>query len=173
MGHQSILKLLVSIQSIYIRTLCQKNEGSVETKQRPAKMGGRITYWTLPPKRTPFQTRIDRWPNLWKVPTRRRFSHTYPMWLWGHSLFKISAPGQVLCGTKWLLWCPHNWSPTFHSECRINKGLSYRGNTIDHWRSWCRGQILWPTPLCIHTLTPPWTQSHTITQWASSRWCPP
>jgi hypothetical protein len=24
------------------------------------------------------------------------------------------------------------WSPTFHSECRINKGLSYRGSTIDH-----------------------------------------
>jgi hypothetical protein len=24
------------------------------------KIGGRITYWTLPPKRTPFQTGIDR-----------------------------------------------------------------------------------------------------------------
>jgi hypothetical protein len=46
-------------KGIYIRTLCQKNEGSVEAKQRPTKMGGRITYWTLPPKRTPFQTRID------------------------------------------------------------------------------------------------------------------
>jgi hypothetical protein len=45
---------------IYIRTLCQMNEGSVGTKQRPTKMGGRITYWTLPPKRTRFQTRIDR-----------------------------------------------------------------------------------------------------------------
>jgi hypothetical protein len=27
---------------------------------------------------------------------------------------------------------PRNKSPTFHSECRINKGLSYRGSTIDH-----------------------------------------
>jgi hypothetical protein len=36
-------------KGVYIRTLCQKNEGSVETKQRPTKMGGRITYWTLPP----------------------------------------------------------------------------------------------------------------------------
>jgi hypothetical protein len=36
-------------KGIYIRPLCQKNEGSVGTKQRPTKMGGRITYWTLPP----------------------------------------------------------------------------------------------------------------------------
>jgi hypothetical protein len=35
-------------KGIYIRTLCQTNELSVETKQRPTKMGGRITYWTLP-----------------------------------------------------------------------------------------------------------------------------
>jgi hypothetical protein len=36
-------------KGIHIRTFCQKNEGSAETKQRPTKMGGRITYWTLPP----------------------------------------------------------------------------------------------------------------------------
>jgi hypothetical protein len=36
-------------KGIYIGTLCQTNEGSVGTKQRPTKMGGRITYWTLPP----------------------------------------------------------------------------------------------------------------------------
>jgi hypothetical protein len=35
-------------------------EGSVEIKQRPIKMGGRTTYWTLPPKRAPFQNGIDR-----------------------------------------------------------------------------------------------------------------
>jgi hypothetical protein len=39
----------------YIWALCQKNEGSVEIKQRPIRMGGRTTYWTLPPKRTPIQ----------------------------------------------------------------------------------------------------------------------
>jgi hypothetical protein len=44
----------------YIWALCQKNEVSVEIKQRPVKMGGRTTYWTLPPKRTPFQNGIDR-----------------------------------------------------------------------------------------------------------------
>jgi hypothetical protein len=53
------------------------------------------------PKRAPFQTGIDWWPNLWKVPRRRRISHIYPMWLWGHSLFKISSPGPVYHGTKW------------------------------------------------------------------------
>jgi hypothetical protein len=35
-------------KGIYIRTLCLTNEGSVGTKQRPTKMGGRNTYWTLP-----------------------------------------------------------------------------------------------------------------------------
>jgi hypothetical protein len=39
----------------YIWALCQKNEGSVEIKQRPIKMGGRTTYWTLPPKRHLFK----------------------------------------------------------------------------------------------------------------------
>jgi hypothetical protein len=32
--------------------------------KRPIKMGGRTTYWTLPPKRTPFPNGVDRWPNL-------------------------------------------------------------------------------------------------------------
>jgi hypothetical protein len=47
-------------KGIYIRTLCQKNEGSAEIKQRPVKMGGRTTYWTLPPKGAPFQNGVDR-----------------------------------------------------------------------------------------------------------------
>jgi hypothetical protein len=48
----------------YIWTLCQKNEGSVKIKQRPVKMGGRTTYWTLPPKMTPSRNGVDRRPNL-------------------------------------------------------------------------------------------------------------
>jgi hypothetical protein len=62
-NHKKILRIhnwTHTGKGIYIRTLCQKNKGSVETKQRSTKIGGRITYWTLPPKRTPFQTRIDR-----------------------------------------------------------------------------------------------------------------
>jgi hypothetical protein len=43
-------------------------------------------------------------------------------------------------------------SPTLHSRCGINKGLIKRGSTIDHWRSRCKGWILWPTPYTyIHT----------------------
>jgi hypothetical protein len=42
-------------KGIHIRTLCQTYEGSVVTKQRPTEMGGRTTYWTLLPYRTPFQ----------------------------------------------------------------------------------------------------------------------
>jgi hypothetical protein len=108
-------------------------------------MGGKTTYRTLSPKMTHFQTGIDRWPHLRKVP-RRWISHTYPMWLWGHSLFKISSPGPVFYGTKWLLWRPYEQSPTFHSKCRINKGVIKRGSKIDHWRSRCKGRILWSTP---------------------------
>jgi hypothetical protein len=94
-------------QGTYTRALCQKNEGSVEIKQRPIKMGGRTLYRTLSPKRALFQTGIDWWPHLRQVPRRRRINHTYPMWSWGHSLFKISSPGPVFHGTKWQLWRGH------------------------------------------------------------------
>jgi hypothetical protein len=114
-------------------------------------MGGRTIYRTLSPKRTPFQTGIDRWPHLWMVPGKRWISHMHPMWLWGHRLFKILSPGPVFYGTKWLLWCPHKQSPTFHSKCKIDKGLIRKGSTIDHWRSQCKGQIIMAHSLCIHS----------------------
>jgi hypothetical protein len=95
-----------------IRTLCQKNKGSVEIIQRPIKMS----------KGTYFQTGIDGWSHLSKMPRRRLIRHTYCMWLWGYTSFKISSPGPVLHGIKWLLWRPHKWSPTVYSKCGI-KGL--------------------------------------------------
>jgi hypothetical protein len=107
----------------YIRVLCQKNERSVEIKQRPTKMGGRTTYGSLLLKRAPFQIGIDWWSHLRKVPRRRRISHTYPVWLWGRSLFKISSSGPFLYGAKWLLWRSHVQSPTLHLRCGINTGL--------------------------------------------------
>jgi hypothetical protein len=84
-------------------------------------------YMPLPPKRTAFQIGIDKWPHLWMVPGNRWISHTHNMWLWGHSLFKISSPRPVFYGTKWLLWCPHKQRPTFHSKWRIDKGLIKMG----------------------------------------------
>jgi hypothetical protein len=42
----------------YIRTLCRKNKGSVEIKQRPIKMDCRTIYRTMLAKGTPFQIRI-------------------------------------------------------------------------------------------------------------------
>jgi hypothetical protein len=110
----------------YTRALCQKNEGSVKTKQRPVKMGGRTTYRTLSPKRTLFQIGIDWWSHLRKVPRRRWISHTHPVWLWGCSPCRILSPGPVFHGTKWLLWHPHIQSPTLHLRCGINKGLIKR-----------------------------------------------
>jgi hypothetical protein len=71
---------------------------------------------------------------------------------------------RFICNIKRTLslwpWCGSHieWyllfiqSPTLHSRCRINKGLIKRGSTIDHWRSRCKGWILWPTPYTyIHT----------------------
>jgi hypothetical protein len=43
----------------YTRTLCQKNEESVEIKQRPIKMDSKTIYRTLSSKGIHFKTRID------------------------------------------------------------------------------------------------------------------
>jgi hypothetical protein len=53
------------------RTLCQKNQGTVKIKQKPVMLGGRTTYRTPSPERTPFQNGIDRQSYLRKV-TRKR-----------------------------------------------------------------------------------------------------
>jgi hypothetical protein len=99
-----------------------------------------------------FSNGVDRWPNLWTVPRRRWISHTCLMWLWGHSLFKISSPGPVFYGTKWLLRRTHKQSCTFHLKCRIDKGFfKKRGSTIDHWRSQCKGWIIMAHSLCFHS----------------------
>jgi hypothetical protein len=87
----------------------------------------RLLTGQVSPKRTPFQTGTNRWPHLWTVPGKRWISHTHPMWLWGHSLFKISSPGPVVYGTKWLLWRLHKQSLTFHRKCRIDKGFPNKG----------------------------------------------
>jgi hypothetical protein len=117
----------------------------------------------------PFELGNDWWSHLRKAPRRRRISHTHPVWLWGHSLFKISSPGPVLQEIKWLLWRPDIRSPTLHSRCGINKGLIKRGSTIDHWKSRCKGWILWPTPYTyIHTYLHTWKQCNSWVQRFSS-----
>jgi hypothetical protein len=40
---------ILRTQGIYTRALCKKNEGSVEAKQRPVKMGDRSIYRALSP----------------------------------------------------------------------------------------------------------------------------
>jgi hypothetical protein len=44
----------------YTRTLLPEEQRSVEIKHRPIKMDSRTIHRTLSPKRTPFQTGIDR-----------------------------------------------------------------------------------------------------------------
>jgi hypothetical protein len=104
------------------------------------------------------KTGIERWPHLRTVPGKRWISHTHPTWLCNHSLFKISSPGPVFYGTKWLLWRPHKQSPTCHSKCRIDKGLIKRGSTIDHWWSRCKDRIIMARPLWIQLFILIWAQ---------------
>jgi hypothetical protein len=59
-NHKKILEICNLTQTgkrTCIRALCQI-AGSVKTKQRPVKMGGRSTYRTLSPKVAPFQIGI-------------------------------------------------------------------------------------------------------------------
>jgi hypothetical protein len=135
------------------------------------KMDGRGVYRTVSPKRTPFQTGTDRWPHLRKVLRRRWISHKYPMWLWGHSLFKISSPEPVFYGTKWLLGRPHKQSPTFLSKCRIDKGVIKRGSTIGHWRSQCNGRIIVAHSLSIHSFDHSYIWNSVSTTSVSSSGC--
>jgi hypothetical protein len=108
-------------------------------------MDGRTIHMTLSSKRTPFKIGIDGWFHLWKMPRRRRISHTRPMWLWGYSSFNISSPGPVLHGTKWLLWRPHKYSPIVHSKSGINKGL-IKGEAQNISDGHGARAGLWPTP---------------------------
>jgi hypothetical protein len=50
-----ILHRTEASKGIHIRTICQKNEGAVKIKQKPAAMDGRTMYRTLSPKRTSCQ----------------------------------------------------------------------------------------------------------------------
>jgi hypothetical protein len=104
-------------EGTYTRALCQKNEGSVEAKQRPVKMGGRTIHRTLSPKRTHFQSWIDR------------------------CLEEDESAAHVLCDCEaiaYLRFChlgqfcmepsdyyeaPINKVLHFFSNCRINEGV--------------------------------------------------
>jgi hypothetical protein len=81
--------------------------GPVKAEQGPIKTVWGATHWTLSSKGTPFQDGTDEWSHLWKVPRSRWISYTCPIWLWGFSSSKISPPGIVFHGTRWLLWRPH------------------------------------------------------------------
>jgi hypothetical protein len=49
-------------KGIPTRTLCQKNQGTVNIKQKPVKMGDRTTLRALSPERTPLQNGINEVP---------------------------------------------------------------------------------------------------------------
>jgi hypothetical protein len=55
--HKSLTKLNVSVTELF-KPLVE--HGIIFTQAYVHQQGGRITYWTLPDKRTYFQTGIDR-----------------------------------------------------------------------------------------------------------------
>jgi hypothetical protein len=55
-----VLKKAQTCKAFSTRTLCQKNQGTVKTKQKLVTMGDRTTYRTLSPERTPFQHGISQ-----------------------------------------------------------------------------------------------------------------
>jgi hypothetical protein len=93
-------------------------------------VGGRTTYGTLSPERTPFQIGINGKSHLWKVPGERWISHTYPMQLWAHSLLKIPSPGPVFYGTRWLPRRPCKILNS-HQSVGLLEGWNRGGCTID------------------------------------------
>jgi hypothetical protein len=80
---------------------------------------------------------LNCWSHLWEVSRRWWIKYTQLMWLWGGCLHKIPSLGSILYGTKRLLWRSHRQSPTLHSKCGINQGLTKRGSTVDHYISRC------------------------------------
>jgi hypothetical protein len=55
----NIITGLKTGKGIPIRTLCQKDQGTVKIKQKPVTMGDRTTHRTLSPERTPLQIGIN------------------------------------------------------------------------------------------------------------------
>jgi hypothetical protein len=49
---------------------------------------------------------------------------THPVWMWGPSLFKISPPGSIFHGTKWLFRRPQVQNPALRSKCGIAEGIT-------------------------------------------------
>jgi hypothetical protein len=56
--------------------------------------------------------------------TKRWFNRIHPMWLWSHSLLKISSPVPSPYGARWL---PGSYT-TLHSKCRFAEGLKQEGD---------------------------------------------
>jgi hypothetical protein len=81
------------------------------------------------------------------------------MWLWGYSLPKISPPGSVLHGTKWLLWRPRKESPTFHLKYRINR-VNPKGKHNRPLKVAVGGPVLWLTPQTHTQMLREWSASH-------------
>jgi hypothetical protein len=112
-------------------------------------MGGRTVYRTLSPKRTPFQIGIDRWPHCKRSLEEDESAIHILCDCEAIAYLRFHHLGQFFMEQSDYYDTPHKQSPTFHSKCRINKGLIRRGSTIDHWKLWCKGWIIMAHPSYI------------------------
>jgi hypothetical protein len=109
-------------------------------------MGGTTIYRTLSCKRTTFQTGSDCPTCEWCLEKDESATHILCDYEAIANL-KFRHLGHFN-GTKWPLWRSYIQSPTFHSKCRIDKGVKQkRGSTIDNWKSQCKG---WKVPPLMH-----------------------
>jgi hypothetical protein len=99
--------------------------------------------------RTPFKMGLtdipicERCLQMWN-------GHTHLVQVWCHGLFKISSPGTLFYGTRWLSWRLCKQIFALHSKCRAVQELNRGVRTIEHETSWCRGQQL--DPFLMHVL---------------------
>jgi hypothetical protein len=66
-----------------------------------------------------------------------------------HRCVTNSPPKHFLCNQMTAM--THLYIKSYISKCRIDTGVTRKGNTIDHWRSQCKGRINMVHPLCIHS----------------------
>jgi hypothetical protein len=68
------------------RTLCQKNQGTVKTKQKQIAVVTGLLMGHFHLKGHLFKMGLTNSTLLRKMPRKRWIRHTGPMWLWGYSL---------------------------------------------------------------------------------------
>jgi hypothetical protein len=119
-------------------TVCQRDQGTIKTKQKPVTVGDRTTYWIPSPERAPLRNGIDKYSHLLKVPRKRLISHTCPIWRkataclrFRHLGHYLMEPGDYQDGPVIII----------HRSVGLLKSWNRWGRTTDHWRLRCNSGL--------------------------------